>query len=125
VENTQRVDLTVAEEAAAYQQLALMDLDATAIAKMVGRKPKHVQNALDATASLDESTRARASTAGATLEELAVMAEFADDPGVIKTLTDAASRGRGEFKHAASRARQDRKRQAKVEAARQRLARAG
>jgi ParB family transcriptional regulator, chromosome partitioning protein len=124
VENTQRVDLTVAEEAAAYQQLALMDLDATAIAKMVGRKPRHVQNALDATASLDESTRARASTAGATLEELAAMAG-ADDPGVIKTLTDAASRGRGEFKHATSRARQDREHRAKVEATRQRLAEAG
>lgn len=121
VENIHRAALTTGEQATAYAQLAAFDLSPAQIGKLVGRKTRHVKAALTA-ASLDETTRSGASGAGLDLEQLATLAEFADEPDAMAALTQAAADGPGHFAHAVARQREARKR---AEQASKQLAQAG
>ena len=77
VENTQRVDLTPAEEAAAYKQLvAFPGYTATKAAKATGRSVKTVKSRL-AIAELPEATLAKVHAGTMTLGDAEVLVEFA------------------------------------------------
>lgn len=104
-ENEQRAGLTNAERVDTINQLAAFGVSAHQIAKQTKAKRVHV----DAALKISESELARKSTARwewLDLEQLAVIAEFDDDPEAVKALVVAAERG--QFTHAAQRARDQR-----------------
>ena len=104
-ENEQRAGLTNAERVETINQLAAFGVSAHQIAKQTKAKRVHV----DAALKINESELARKSTARwdwLDLEQLAVIAEFDDDPEAVKTLVTAAQRG--QFTHAAQRLRDER-----------------
>ena len=104
-ENEQRAGLTNAERVDTINQLAAFGVSALQIAKQTKAKRVHV----DAALKINESELARKSTARwdwLDLEQLAVIAEFDDDPEAVKTLVTAAQRG--QFTHAAQRLRDER-----------------
>jgi ParB/RepB/Spo0J family partition protein len=94
VENVQRADLSAAEEAAAYAQLAAFDLTPTAIAKRTGRATKTVRDAL-ALHALPDQVKARVANDAMTLDDAAAVEEFADDPKAYARLLKAADSGYG------------------------------
>ena len=107
VENTQRVDLTPAEEAAAYKQLvAFPGYTATKAAKATGRSVKTVKSRL-AIAELPEATLAKVHAGTMTLGDAEVLVEFAgtDD---YDALVRAA--GTANFAFTVTRARENRHR---------------
>jgi ParB family chromosome partitioning protein len=105
-ENFHRKDLTPGEEAAAYAQLAMLDMSDTAIARATGVS----RNRVTAARKVGESEVAVtvAERYDLTLDQAAVIAEFADDGEAVKALTVAARKEPGQFPHVASRLRQDR-----------------
>lgn len=109
VENVLRTNLTPAEEAAAYAQLAAFDLTPTAIAKRTGRTSKKVRDAL-ALHALPEQVKGRVANDTMTLDEAAAIAEFADDPKAHARLLKAADSGHGlKYAIADERHRKDKK----------------
>jgi ParB/RepB/Spo0J family partition protein len=94
VENVLRANLTPAEEAAAYAQLAAFDLTPAAIAKRTGRSSKKVRDAL-ALHALPEQVKQRVADEAMTLDEAAAIDEFADDPKAHARLLKAADTGYG------------------------------
>lgn len=106
IENIHRKPLTAGEEAAAYEQLALLGLSDTAIATQTGMSRQHVSKGRKVAAS--EVATAVADRYDLTLDQALVLAEFADDREAVKTLTVAARTDPGRFAHIASRLRQDR-----------------
>jgi ParB family transcriptional regulator, chromosome partitioning protein len=92
------------------------------IRKTTGLKAAGVTAALSA-ARLSGDTRARLEDAQLSLDQLAVMAEFEDDPQAITRLTTAAQMGR--FEHEAEWLRQRRAEQAEHDRLRAELADAG
>lgn len=109
VENVLRADLTPAEEAAAYAQLAAFDLTPAAIAKRTGRTSKKVREAL-ALHALPEQVKQRVSEQSMTLEDAAAIEEFADDPKAHARLLKAADSGYGlKYAIADERHRRDKK----------------
>ena len=94
VENVLRANLTPAEEAAAYAQLAAFDLTPAAIAKRTGRATKTVRDAL-ALHALPEQVKARVADDTMTLADAAAVEEFADDAKAYARLLKAADTGYG------------------------------
>ncbi|SCG15492.1 chromosome partitioning protein, ParB family [Micromonospora echinofusca] len=91
VENDQRVDLTESERAAGYAQLELFGLDVAEIARRTGRPTQHVQSALKLT-KLGAAATAAADAGRLSLEDVAELAEFEDDPKTMeKILKDVGS----------------------------------
>jgi ParB family chromosome partitioning protein len=105
-ENHHRRALSVADDAAAFEQLRLFGLSAAQIAKRTRAKKAHVTTALNVGASsLATSVAAKYDL---TLDQAAVIAEFDDDPETVKALTVAAVKEPSRFAHIAQRARNDR-----------------
>lgn len=103
IENDQRAAVTDDERAAAYEQLSLLGLTASQIAKRIHAPKQTVENGLAAR----KSDSARESlAAGLTIEQAATVAEFDDDPEHVTDLLTAAQRG--QFDHVASKLRRDR-----------------
>ncbi|MEU8333386.1 ParB N-terminal domain-containing protein [Micromonospora sp. NPDC048839] len=91
VENDQRLDLTESERAAGYAQLELFGLDVAEIARRTGRARKHVQSALKLT-KLGEAATAAADAGKLSLEDVAELEEFEDDPKTMaKILKDVGT----------------------------------
>jgi ParB family chromosome partitioning protein len=106
VENGQRRDLSVTEEAQGYQQLAAFELSAAQIAKATGQKLGHVKTALTVAGS--DVALAVTDRYDLTLDQAATLAEFADDADAVKDLTVTAKRDPRGWDHVVSRLRQDR-----------------
>ncbi len=107
VENTQRVDLTPAEEAAAYKQLvAFPGYTPTKAAKATGRSVKTVKSRL-AIADLPTATLAKVHAGTMTLGDAEVLVEFAgtDDYDAL-----VRSAGTANFAFTVTRARENRHR---------------
>jgi ParB/RepB/Spo0J family partition protein len=81
-ENLPRQELTATEEAAAYEQLALLDWEPARIAKATGRTVEHVQSAL-ALRKLPDAVQQAADAGQMDLAQAASLAEFAGDQAVI------------------------------------------
>lgn len=114
VENTQREGLSGAEEAAGYEQLAMLGLSDSGIAKATGATRRHVDKARRVAAS--EVAAAVAERCDLSLDQALVIAEFDDDHAAVKDLAVTAAKDPGQFEHRASRLRQDRARAAQRDA---------
>jgi ParB family chromosome partitioning protein len=109
VENVLRADLTPAEEAAAYAQLAAFDLTPAAIARRTGRPAKTVRDAL-ALHALPTQVKDRVAEQAMTLADAAAIEEFAGDPKAYARLLKAADTGYGlQYALADERHRRDKK----------------
>ncbi|MEV0427872.1 ParB N-terminal domain-containing protein [Micromonospora sp. NPDC050495] len=106
VENDQRADLTESERAAGYAQLELFGLDVAEIARRTGRAQKHVQSALKLT-KLGEAATAAADAGKLSLDDVAELAEFEDDPKVMEKILKDVGSGWG-IKHKAQEERRKR-----------------
>ncbi|MEL7978338.1 ParB/RepB/Spo0J family partition protein [Isoptericola sp. F-RaC21] len=123
-ENDHRTDMRDTHRTEAFRQLSLeFGLTAGQIAKRTGTKKDQVA----ATLKVAESKVAAAVQAkyDLTLDQAAVLAEFADDPETVKALTAVAVEEPGRFAHQAQRARDERERAEQVAAAREALAAEG
>ncbi|MFS0703263.1 ParB/RepB/Spo0J family partition protein [Cellulomonas sp. 179-A 9B4 NHS] len=109
-ENHHRRGLSTADDAAVFEQLALLGLSAAQIAKRTHAKKAHVTAALTVRSS--QIASAATERYGLTLDQAAVVAEFEDDPETVKALTVAAVKQPGQFAHVAQRARDERERAA-------------
>lgn len=107
VTNHGREALTAAEQANAYHQLSLMGRPAATIAKRASVPVATVETALKVATSPAASTAAAAHPA-LHLDDLAALAEFEDDPAVLKDLTRYLADDPRNFAHRAQRARDDR-----------------
>jgi ParB family chromosome partitioning protein len=103
VENDHRDPLRDGERVAAYQQLSLLGLTATAIARRVHRRVGEVRSGLAVAGS--EVAVAALDRFDLTLAHATVLAEFDGDPDAMKTLTDTARTDPGRFEHVAQRLR--------------------
>ena len=103
VENEQRTGFTDAERADGYEQLSLLGLTASQIAKRTHSRKESVEQGLAARKS---QTARDHLASGLTIEQAAVLAEFDDDEEAIDSLVQSAQRGG--FEHTASRLRQRR-----------------
>ena len=83
VENLQRTDLTVMEEAAAYEQLELLGVKPAAIAKATGRNKATVASRLKLM-GLPEKARAQVDTGQLTLGDAEFLLKHVDDAGLMK-----------------------------------------
>jgi len=111
-----RAGLTPGEEARAYQAMLDLGVKATEIARQTGQPRRRVLQGLDvAKAGPEFGTSLQA--ANLTLDQAAAVAACADDPDVTATLIDAAAASGGAFRHALSRAKQDRTRAHNIAAA--------
>ena len=116
VENVGRDDLTPVEEAVAIQQLAGFDgVTQKDITAMTGIKAGKVRQALVVARS--EVATEVAGRYDLTLDQAAVVAEFADDPDAVKVLTAAAVKQPEQWPHVVSRLRQDRQDRQRYQAA--------
>ncbi len=88
VENVQRTNLSVIEEAEGYQGLLDLGLDAAAIAKTTGRAEKTVQARVKLLA-LPDVAKAKVHAEQATLEDAAKLAAFDGDPETMEQLANA------------------------------------
>lgn len=119
VENLHREDLTAADEAKGFEQLAAFGMSIDEIAKLTGRKTERITTGLQVAKSATSS--AVAAKYDLNLEQAAAIAEFDGDRDVVKELTFAAQKAPEKFEHVAQRARQERERLAKVAAQRSKL----
>jgi len=108
LENDQRDDLTPADRAAAYQQLALEGMPVGAIAKRLGTKTRDVKTAL--TVAENPTAAAALAQHPVTLDQAATLIEFEDDPEVTADLIQVATTEPAKFAHAVQRARDERER---------------
>jgi ParB family chromosome partitioning protein len=120
IENDARKNLSDAERAAGYQQMALLGLPAATIARRLHKPKAEVEAGIAVAASragLD------ATNEGLTLLDAAVFAEFEGDEDGTRRLRDAVHYGKP-LAHAAQRIRDDRAEKTKVDALTKRLKRA-
>lgn len=106
VENTQRVDLSAAERAAAIGQLAMLGLSDTAIGRATGTTRGQVRK--HRTVADSETAQRVAAHADLTLEAALLVAEFEDDHDAVKAIVACAVDQPRGLDHLASRLRQDR-----------------
>ncbi|MBL6275341.1 ParB/RepB/Spo0J family partition protein [Micromonospora fiedleri] len=85
IENDQRADLTPTERAVAYAQLELFGLDPSQIAQRTGRSYKHVHDSLRLV-KLGEKATAAADAGRLSLDDVAELAEFEDDPKTLEKI---------------------------------------
>ena len=123
IENDHRTDLRDAERAAAFQQLSVLGLTASQIARRTHRKVATVRTGLAVSDS--ELASAALDRYDLTLEQAAVLAEFDADPEAVKALTVTAVKDPGQFEHVAQRLRDKRATAAAKDAAAAELAAAG
>lgn len=122
VENVQRSDLTVVEEADAYQGLLDLGLTKADLAKRTGVSKTTVAARLKL-AAMPEAAKAKVGTGQASLEDAEALAEFEDDHEVHANLLTHL--GTHDFRWKLQDARRIRERAKKVEAARVHLMAAG
>ena len=122
IENDHRTDLRDGERAAAFQQLSVLGLTASQIARRTHRKVATVSTGLAVSGS--ELATAALDRYDLTLEQAAVLAEFDFDAEAVKALTVIAVKDSGQFEHAAQRLRDKRATAAAKEAAAAELAEA-
>lgn len=121
-ENHDRAAMTQNDTAGAYEQLSLLGMTASQIAKRTRRTKAEVTAGLTVAASA-----AAAQAAGQyalDLTSAALFAEFDDDEEATATLTDVAERG-GSLPHAAQRIRDERARTQAIAAVRETLSAEG
>ncbi|MGP0224044.1 ParB/RepB/Spo0J family partition protein [Paenarthrobacter sp. NCHU4564] len=106
VENDHRSALTDGDRAEAFHQMALLGVSASVIARKMGAKKALVETALKVKAN---PTAAQALDQGLTLEQSAVIEEFADDADAVALLESLAIENPGNFAHRAQRLRDERK----------------
>lgn len=123
-ENLHRENLTVVEEARGVQQLLDLGVKLSEVTKRTGLGQKRVKKALGV-ARLDDESLRLVDEYALDLEQAAAVSLFADDGEAIARLTTAAQNGPGQFAHALTRAKQDRKQAQAVAAKRAELAAAG
>lgn len=123
-ENTQRKDLTTADEVGVVEQLVAFGLTAAEISKQARVHRDGVDLALQVTKS-SVARKAAAEWDALTLDQAAVLAEFEDDPEVVEALITKAVEAPGSFVHAAQRARDDRARAVAVRNATEELVATG
>jgi ParB family chromosome partitioning protein len=104
VENVHREAMTAADEIAAVEQLALLGVSAAQIQKRTHLGKDTVQKALRVSKS--EVAKEVAKSHALTIDQAAVVDEFADEPEVVAKLTAAAPTG--QFDHVAEIAREER-----------------
>jgi ParB/RepB/Spo0J family partition protein len=85
VENVHRSDLTMVEEAAAYEQLTLFGLDVDAIADATGRSAATVKARLKLN-TLPPAAREHLHAGDMTLGDAEALLEFSDDPAALAEL---------------------------------------
>lgn len=105
-ENDHRADLSAADRAAAYEQLALVGLTAKEIARKTGRSVDEVKAGAVVVASKG-AMAALTQDSGLTLEDAAIMAEFEDDADALDRLKQTREDGNG-LAHEAQRIRDER-----------------
>lgn len=110
VVNDQRASLTDAEHVAAYQQLSLLGLDATAIARRVNTPKKRVERALTVAASAAGATAIAHHQL--TLDQAIIVTEFDGDDDAVQRLNTIAAEQPEQLEHEAQRIRDDREEQA-------------
>lgn len=113
VTNAGRESLTDGEQVKAFEQLAAFGRSATTIAKKTGRSKVTVEQALTVAASKAAST-SMATHPDLTIDQLAVLAEFENDPETVKELEESALDGPGDFAHTAQSFRENRRRAAAI-----------
>jgi ParB family chromosome partitioning protein len=123
IENDHRTDLRDAERAAAFQQLSVLGLTASQIARRTHRKVATVRTGLAVSGS--ELATAALDRYDLTLEQAAVLAEFDSDPEAVKALTVVAVQDPGQFDHTTQRLRDRRATAAARDAAAAELESAG
>jgi ParB family chromosome partitioning protein len=122
VENFHRAGMTAGDTARSVEQLALLGLTDEQIEEGLALQAGQVRAAR-------RTARSKLAAAAAeqhdflTLDHLAAIAEFEDDPKAVETLTISAQNGR--FEHALQRLRDERDERAAIEAKRAELAAAG
>lgn len=102
IENDQRIGLTVTEEAAAYDQLALMDWTPERIATAVAKPVARVKDALALhrlPGAAREVAMVAANDGSLDLEQVASLQVFADDPKTMARIVKRGTEPWG-FKHA-------------------------
>jgi ParB family chromosome partitioning protein len=113
IENDQRLALTVSERAEGYAQLALLEWTPAAIAEFTGQPAEQVERLLTLH-RLPEPAQRAADRGDLTLDDVAELEEFADDP---ETLTAILNRGGvWGIRHALSQEKRKRAEQAAVAA---------
>jgi ParB family chromosome partitioning protein len=105
-ENDHRDPLRDAERVAAYQQLSLLGLTATAIARRVHRRVADVRTGLAVAGS--QVAAGALDRFDLTLAQAGVLAEFDDDPAAVEKLGKVARSEPGQFEHVAQRLRDKR-----------------
>lgn len=88
IENLHRSDLTVMEEADAYEQLQLFGMDDAAIAAATGRSKTTIRGRLKLT-GLGETAKTGLHDGAITLADAQVLLDFADDPDTVAELEAA------------------------------------
>lgn len=106
IANEHRAELDEAERLAAWKQLELDGMSATAIAKAVGEKPQRIKAGLAVAAN--EAATKEVARYEVTFDQALVIAEFQDDLKAVKHLRDTALRNPSQFDHAAQRLRDER-----------------
>jgi ParB family chromosome partitioning protein len=106
-ENEHRAGLSTADKVAATEQLSLLGLTPTQIARRTHSPKGDVDKALAASKS-KLATGAAQRYDFLTLDAAAAVAEFDDDPETVKALVASAKEGDGSFDHTLQRARDDR-----------------
>jgi len=114
IENDQRLALPDSDRIAAFEQLSLMGVSPTQIARRLHTKKATVEGAL----TVAKSPPAVAATRehDLTLDQGLVLTEFEDAPGLVEALTQVAVTNPGAFDHTAQRLRDERAEQAAIEA---------
>ncbi|MDP9936847.1 ParB family chromosome partitioning protein [Paenarthrobacter nicotinovorans] len=115
VENDHRSALTDGDRAEAFHQMSLLGVSASVIARKMGAKKALVETALKVKAN---ATAAQALDQGLTLEQSAVIEEFADDADAVALLEQLATENPGNFAHRAQRLRDERRNNALLAEAR-------
>lgn len=114
IENDQRLALPDSDRIAAFEQLSLMGVSPTQIARRLHTKKDAVEGAL----TVAKSPAAVAATRehDLTLDQGLVLTEFEDAPALVEALTQVAVTNPGAFDHTAQRLRDERAEQAAIEA---------
>ena len=100
-ENDHRIDLKGSERAAAFQQLSVLGLTATQVARRTHRKVTEVRAGLAVAGS--EAAAAALDKYELTLPQAAALAEFDEDADALRQLTTVAQQDPDQFDHAVSR----------------------
>ncbi|GAB2564156.1 ParB/RepB/Spo0J family partition protein [Leucobacter ruminantium] len=114
IANDARAELDEGERVAAWQQLELEGMSATAIARAVGEKPKRIKAGLSVAANSTATEAVKEYQM--TFDQALILAEFEDDAEAVEKLRHTAAHSPGQFEHVAQRLRDLRAEQAQIDA---------